>query len=159
MRIVKIIINVLTTLIIVLGGIFLILYFCGIVPYIVLSGSMEPTIKTGSLCFINKHTKYDEIKKNDIIAFKLKNKTLVTHRVVEKNDDGIVTKGDCNKEKDGNLVTKSNYVGKNIFWIPKIGYIVMAFQSFKGKIVLFTSIIILFLTGLLFGDNKQKEIK
>ena len=62
MKIIKGIINVLTTLIIVIGGIFLILYVCGIVPYVVLSGSMEPTIETGSVCFINKHTSFDSIK-------------------------------------------------------------------------------------------------
>ena len=54
MKIVKGIINVLMMLIIVNGGLFLILYAFGIVPYVVLSGSMEPTIETGSVCFINK---------------------------------------------------------------------------------------------------------
>ncbi len=68
MKIIKGIINVLTTLIIVIGGLFLILYFCGIVPYVVLSGSMEPTIETGSVCFINKNTKISSIKEKDIIA-------------------------------------------------------------------------------------------
>ena len=62
MKVIKGIINVLTTLIIIIGGIFLILYICGIVPYVVLSGSMEPTIETGSVCFINRHAKYNSIK-------------------------------------------------------------------------------------------------
>ena len=75
MKIVKGIINVFTTLIISVGGIFLILYAFGIIPYVVLSGSMEPTIKTGSLCFVNKHTDIENIKEKDIIAFKLKDGT------------------------------------------------------------------------------------
>ena len=91
MKIIKGIINVLTTLIIVIGGIFLILYACGIVPYVVLSGSMEPTIETGSICFINKHADIKKIKENDIIAFKHNNGTLVTHRAVEITDSGIQT--------------------------------------------------------------------
>ena len=157
MKIIKGIINVLTTLIIVIGGIFLILYACGIVPYVVLSGSMEPTIETGSVCFINKHASFDSIKEKDIIAFKLKDGTLVTHRVVEVNESGIKTKGDNNADIDGSTITKNNFVGKNIFWIPKVGYVVKAFQSTKGKIIMITCIVLLFVAGLLLGEDKKKK--
>jgi signal peptidase len=160
MKIVKKVINVLTTLIIVIGGIFLLLYAFGIVPYVVLSGSMEPTIDTGSLCFINKHADIENIKKDDIIAFKLRDGTLVTHRAVEITDEGITTKGDNNNDVDSNIVKKENFVGKNLFWIPKVGYLVKAFQSTSGKIIIITSIVLLFAAGFLFGeDNKKKEIK
>ena len=157
MKIIKKIINVLTTLIIVVGGIFLVLYLFGIVPYVILSGSMEPTIKTGSLCFINKKVDVQEIKKKDVIAFKLDDGTLVTHRVDKINKDGIITKGDNNKRVDDGVVTANNYVGKNIFWIPKVGYIVMAFQSTRGKIVLITCVVLLFVVGMLFGDDTKKK--
>lgn len=157
MKIIKEIINVLTTLIIVLGGIFLILYICGIVPYVVLSGSMEPTIETGSLCFINKHEKINDIKEKDIIAFKMKDGTLVTHRAIKINENGIKTKGDNNKEADSSLVTSNNFVGKNIFWIPKLGYGVMAFQSTSGKIVIITCVVILLILGTFFDKKHIKE--
>lgn len=157
MKIIKKIINVLTTLIIVVGGIFLVLYLFGIVPYVILSGSMEPTIKTGSLCFINKQVDVQEIKKKDVIAFKLDDGTLVTHRVDKINKDGIITKGDNNKRVDDGVVTANNYVGKNIFWIPKVGYVVMAFQSTRGKIVLITCVVLLFVVGMLFGDDTKKK--
>ncbi|MBQ3298335.1 MAG: signal peptidase I [Bacilli bacterium] len=157
MKIIKKIINVLTTLIIVVGGIFLVLYLFGIVPYVILSGSMEPTIKTGSLCFINKKVDVQEIKKKDVIAFKLDDGTLVTHRVDKINKDGIITKGDNNKRVDDGVVTANNYVGKNIFWIPKVGYVVMAFQSTRGKIVLITCVVLLFVVGMLFGDDTKKK--
>jgi len=158
MKIIKGLINVLTTLIIVVGVIFIGLYICGITPYVVLSGSMEPTIKTGSLCFINKHAKYEQIKEKDIIAFK-SNGTLVTHRVDEINDDGFVTKGDNNDNQDGSLVTKDNFVGKNIFWIPKAGFVIKLIQSTKGKIIFGTCVVLLLVTGLLFGDDKKKASK
>ena len=77
MNIIKTIINVISTLIIVVGGMFLGLYILGFKPYVVLSGSMEPTIKTGSLCIINQNVKYNEIKEKDIIAFRFNNGTLV----------------------------------------------------------------------------------
>lgn len=158
MKIIKGLINVLTTLIIVVGVIFIGLYICGITPYVVLSGSMEPTIKTGSLCFINKHAKYEQIKEKDIIAFK-SNGTLVTHRVDEINDDGFVTKGDNNDNQDGSLVTKDNFVGKNIFWIPKAGFVIKLIQSTKGKIIFGTCVVLLLVIGLLFGDDKKKVSK
>lgn len=156
MKIIKGIINVLTTLIIVIGGIFLILYACGIVPYVVLSGSMEPTIETGSICFINKHTDINSIKENDIIAFKLNNGTLVTHRAVEITKEGIKTKGDNNKDIDGNIVGKEEFVGENLFWIPKVGYVVRKLQSPKGIIMLITCVVLLFVSGLLFGEDDKK---
>ena len=134
MKIVKKIINVFATLIIVFGGIFLLLFLFNIKPYVVLSGSMEPTIKTGSICFINRNVKYDSIEVGDIIAYKLNNGTLVTHRVVSKNPNGLNTKGDNNKDVDGLITTKNNYVGKNAFWIPVIGYVFKAFQTTNGKI-------------------------
>ncbi len=159
MNIIKKIINVVTTLIIGIGGIFLILYVCGIVPYVVLSGSMEPTIETGSLCFINKYADIEDIKEKDIIAFKMNNGTLVTHRVVEITDSGIVTKGDNNEDADSNKVKKENFVGKNLFWIPKVGYMVKVFQSTRGRIITITIVILLLASGLLFGEDKKKKIE
>ena len=155
MKIIKRIINVLSTLIIVVGVIFLGLYIFGITPYVVLSGSMEPTIKTGSLSFINKHVKYENIKNKDIIAFRLSDKTLVTHRVINVTAEGLETQGDANNIKDSMITTKDNYVGKNVFWIPKVGYVIKAFQSTKGKIIFITLIILLFLSGILLGEDKK----
>jgi len=158
MKIIKKLINVLTTLIIIFGCFFLILYVCGIIPYVVLSGSMEPTIETGSLCFINKHTNINSIKEKDIIAFKLKDGTLVTHRAVKVTNKDITTKGDNNKNADSNKVTTENYIGKNIFWIPKIGYVVKVLQSPKGIIIMITVVVLLLVSGFLFGEDKKKEI-
>ena len=88
----------------------------------------------------------------------MKNGTLVTHRVVEVTDSGLTTKGDNNEDIDGSITTKDNYVGKNIIWIPKIGYAIKAFQSTKGKIIIITCIVLLFVSGLLFGEDKKKKV-
>ena len=157
MKIIKGIINVLTTLIICIGSLFIILYIFGIVPYVVLSGSMEPTIGTGSVCFINKNTNIESIKEKDVIAFKLRDGTLVTHRAIKVDNSGIITKGDNNKYADSNAVNKENFVGKNIFWIPKVGYVVKVLQTTKGKIIAGTIIVLLLVSGFLFGEDKNKE--
>ena len=157
MKIIKGIINVLTTLIICVGSLFIILYIFGIVPYVVLSGSMEPTIGTGSVCFINKNTNIESIKEKDVIAFKLRDGTLVTHRAIKVDNSGIITKGDNNKYADSNAVNKENFVGKNIFWIPKVGYVVKVLQTTKGKIIAGTIIVLLLVSGFLFGEDKNKK--
>ncbi len=127
----------------------------------VLSGSMEPKIETGSLCFINKKVKYEDIKENDIIAFKLSDKSLVTHRVVEITDEGFVTKGDANDVNDGAKVTRNNYVGKTVMNFAKVGYFISLFQSRNGQIITITIVIIMFVVAFLFGekDNKKKNNK
>ena len=135
------------------------MYAYGIVPYVVLSGSMEPRIQTGSLSFININTPYEKIINYDIIAYRLENKTLVTHRVVNKTKDGLETQGDNNNLKDGIITTKENYVGKNIFWIPKVGFALRALQTARGKVILGTIIVFLLVSGIVLGDQKEEEQK
>ena len=126
MKLLKKIINVILTLIIVIAIIIILLLLIGIKSYVALSGSMEPAIETGSLCFVNIKTKYEDIKEQDVIAYKMDDDIVVIHRVVEVNDKQLITKGDVNDYVDSIVVTKDNYIGKNIFNIPKIGYIVRA---------------------------------
>lgn len=92
-------------------------------PRIVLSGSMEPKIHTGSICFINKKVPYDKIKTGDIIAFKAGKNTMVTHRVISVTNAGFETKGDANKVSDGISTNKTNYRGKTILSIPYAGLV------------------------------------
>ena len=156
-NVIKAVINALMTLVIIIGLICIILYFLGIVPFVVESGSMEPTIQTGSISFINQKTKYEDIKENDIIAFKLPVGTRVTHRVIKISDEGFVTKGDNNDVQDELITTQSNFIGKNIFSIPRLGFVIKLMQTPRGKIVAITIIFIIFLSGILMDDNEKKK--
>lgn len=123
--------------------------------YIILSGSMEPELKIEDVVIVYK---YIDIKEQDIITFK-SNNVLTTHRVIEiKESDGskkYITKGDNNNVKDSEEITKEQIVGKVIYTIPKIGYIVLFIQSPYGIIML----IILFLLINIIQQRKQnKEI-
>lgn len=159
LKILKFIMNSIMTIIIVIGIIFIVMYVAGIEPYVVESGSMSPSIETGSLSFINKRAGYDTVKENDIIAFTAPTGVKVTHRAVVVSKSGITTKGDANIKADSNPVTKNNYIGKNIFSIPKVGYAVKLLQSTTGKIICGTIIIILFIAGFLIGDKPKKKDK
>ncbi len=126
----------------------------GIRPFIVLSGSMETGIKTGSIVYINTNISSYEIVKDDIIGFRLNNQT-VTHRVVEvnKEDQSFITKGDANDERDAVPVTFTNYLGKTIFTIPFIGKIIMFFKSGIGLYLLVALILLNVLLVILEKDK------
>lgn len=96
--------------------------------YVVLSGSMEPAIMTGSLCFIDSGIGLEEIKAGDTAAFGRADGSLVVHRVIREEDGKYVTKGDANPAEDFAVVTEENYLGKAIGSIPYLGYAVVFLQ-------------------------------
>ena len=156
-HVIKVLINTLMTLVLIVGIVFITLYFIGIQPFVVETGSMQPTIETGSLCFINKNIKYQEIKENDIIAFKALSGDKVTHRAISITSEGIETKGDSNENSDGISTKEDNYLGKNIFSIPKAGYAVKFIQTTRGRIILITIIIAVLVAGFFGNSNKSKK--
>lgn len=156
-KITKAILNAIFTVIIVVGIIFIALFCFGIQPYVVETGSMSPTMKADSLCFINKRANYDDMREGDIIAFKLESGSFATHRIKSITGEGFETKGDANSAPDVNLVTKESFIGKNVFSIPKIGVIVKVMQTLSGKIVLGTIVVVLFLAGILIGEPSKKR--
>ncbi len=157
-NILKKIIDILLTLVIILGIVFVFLYVIKIEPYVVLSGSMEPKLHVGSLSFINKNVKLEDIKEGDIVAYK-SDKILVAHRVKSVEQNGLITKGDANENDDGLSVTKLNYIGKNVFNIPLVGYGVKFIQTPKGKIVSATLVVCLIVSAFIFDDSEEKKEK
>lgn len=111
----------------------LLLQLCGLKFYIVMSGSMEPAIHTGSMCVVNTQKKYQDIVEGEVIAFYNMQKVAVTHRAIRITDRGIETKGDNNQVSDGITVTEDNYIGETVFHIPKIGYLLYFVQKKSWK--------------------------
>ena len=157
LKVIKGFLNTLMTMILIIGITFIVLYLIGFEPYVVESGSMEPTISTGSLSFINKHVKYENIKEYDVIAFSIPSGNKVTHRVIALTDMGFETKGDNNENSDGISTTKDNFIGKNVFSIPKAGYLIKLIQTTRGKIILGTIILVILIAGLTMDDKKKEE--
>ena len=93
---------------------------------IVQSGSMEPAIKTGALVVIKPS---DEYRVDDVIMFGEDTKTKVptTHRIVaDEVRSGVfyyTTKGDANEDPDPQQVKQSEVIGKVLFSIPYLGYV------------------------------------
>lgn len=96
------------------------IFFFSIKPVVIVSGSMEPGIPTGSLAFIDQRDQ--TAAPGDIIAYTIGDTTVV-HRVIEENDDGTyITKGDSNDTADPAPVARKQVQGKEVFCIPKLGY-------------------------------------
>lgn len=115
-----------------LGGVRLI----GLTPYAVLSGSMEPTYRVGSMIYV-KAVDPDKLQVGDPVTFYLSADTVATHRIVEvlTGEDGSLrfrTQGDANEHTDGSPVGQENVIGKPLFTIPVLGYVAAFLQSTPG---------------------------
>ena len=101
--------------------------FFGIQRYLVVSGSMEPSLYAGDIVFVNTNVDFEDVEIGDVIIFKHRDMNIV-HRVIEATTiDGqkyLKTKGDANKVDDGFVATEENYCGTVLFHIDKIGYAV-----------------------------------
>ena len=108
----------------------------------VVSGSMEPTIPTGSLCLVNIRRPYAQIEEGDVIVYVRKSDGLrIIHRVVAVSDAGLVTRGDANSIDDGLSTTAENYYGTSLFHIPVLGKLAMKAKTPVGLAVIGAALI------------------
>ena len=80
------------------------------------SNSMSPEFRKDDIIVIKKEKEYEV---GDIITFKTKDGNLITHRIIEKNENEFITKGDNNNTKDEEKITSSCIQGKVIFVFKK----------------------------------------
>lgn len=124
----------------------------------VLTGSMEPEIPVGSLVIIQP-TAYEDINIGDDITFvRDQNLTLVTHRVIEKDDKTwfITTQGIANNIADA-PTNYLNVVGKVVFHIPYAGYFVIWISTKKGKIICEIIIVAVVAFSILISKPDEKK--
>lgn len=107
--------------------------------YVVTSGSMAPSIPTGSVIWVSDINP-SMIEEGDVITFSQGSGNTVTHRVVNKTMEGgqigFKTKGDANSEPDPGTVNESQLEGKVSFSIPYLGYISEWMSSSFGLLAL-----------------------
>lgn len=136
--------------------------FFGYKSFVIVSGSMEPTIMTGDAILV-KEVSENEIKINDIISFSQEG-TIVTHRITEMIEENGVkkykTKGDNNNAEDKEKITYEKIEGKYQFKIRQFGVIV---EILKNKITLIllilTIIFIYYYRGRIENRKKLRKEK
>lgn len=111
-------------------GILLIAGIAGLLPvkiFNVISGSMEPTIPTGSLV-MSYELQPSEIIVGDVIMFNPRETSMVMHRVVEITETDLgrefITRGDANNTNDPVPIYPQEIAGKVFFFIPNVGYVI-----------------------------------
>jgi len=123
----------------------------------VISGSMEPDIKMGSVAVVKPVADY---KIGDVITFGpvSKTKAPTSHRIYDiKVVDGkpvYITKGDANNAPDAREVFQKDIIGKVLFSVPYLGYVV----NFAQKPIGF-SLIIIVPAAIIIIDEIKKIIK
>lgn len=121
---------------------------------IVVTGSMEPTIHIKELIVIKEENDYNI---NDIVTYRDSENNLVTHRIVEKNQNKIVTRGDNNTRDDLETSIK-NVEGKVIFHSIVLGELFLYWLK-PIVIVILAIIIINILKNLFLRKVKVNENK
>ena len=141
----------------------------GLQPYVVLSGSMEPTYHVGSLIYV-KAVDYKELKTGDPITYMVSQDTVVTHRIIEvlvdEEDPETIryfTQGDANDIPDGSSVHYKNIIGKPVFSVPYLGYVSNYIQNPPGQYVAIAAgallIMMVFLPDIFASDEKEEKKK
>ncbi|MFL6090588.1 MAG: signal peptidase I [Aeromicrobium sp.] len=126
----------------------------GLTPLIVQSGSMEPTVKTGSL-LITRDTPAAQLRVGQVVTVKRHDHTLVTHRIVQITHRGatasIELKGDANKVRDPE-VYDVRQAGRMVVAIPFAGRVAAWMSGSTG--LFFLGIYVAFLVAAVYADWK-----
>ena len=146
-KIFKIAFDIIFIFFIIILCLYFILRILGIVKiYEVKTGSMEDEIHVGDYILIIKKNNY---KVGDIVTY-TKEDYYVTHRIVEKNGNKVITKGDANNVVDEEI-SVSNIVGKVIYH----GGILYFFIDFKYIIA--GGLLCLYLLSIFFEKKNNKQ--
>ena len=116
---------------------------------VVLSGSMEPSIRVGSVLF-TRAVQPGEIRPGDVITFVAPapaggastTSRITTHRVTAvvpvrgKAGIGFKTKGDANNAPDSWTIPAASVLGRQVATIPLLGYVGAFARSRPGFLLL-----------------------
>lgn len=148
-------VNLVTAAVIAICAGLVVLRVFGLSPYIIVSGSMEPALPTGSIAFIDTWNRAGN--EGDIVAFRTgrgMQGVIVTHRIVKEHWDGLLTtKGDANAQADAGVISRDDIIGTCLFRIPRAGRLAAQLCGPRGGLV------ILWIAGLnaLAGAADQKR--
>lgn len=110
----------------------------GMRPLVVRSGSMEPTIPTGSMVLVQRVTA-TAIEVGDVVAVQRPDRTRVTHRVVDLERHGtsveLTLKGDANEDPDPAPVTVRS-ADRLVRQVPAVGRVAAWLATAPGGFVI-----------------------
>ncbi len=119
----------------------------------VATGSMEPAISQNDIIIVKEEKSYEL---NDIVTFRSDN-AYVTHRVISKSGNSLITKGDANNAKDVSI-KQEDVIGRVVKVIKQGGVWQQIFTSPTIIIMIFVTLM-LFDFAFSYRGNNNKEIK
>lgn len=119
---------------------------------VVLSGSMEPTLKVNDLVIIKEADVYAI---GDIIVYQSVS-DLIIHRIVDLADGHVWTQGDANNVMDA-PIEMSMIKGKMVVRIPAVGAIARVLKTVPGTIMMLAAAIVLL--ELSWKKEKSKDME
>ena len=117
------------------------------------TGSMSGTLEIGDVVIV-KLT--NDVEIGDIIVYKEED-YFITHRLIEKNQDTLIAKGDANNSEDS-PISINDVIGKVEFTIKNVGIWKKVFTSPSVLITLFITIV-LFGIVLIYKPKEKVEEK
>ena len=127
----------------------------------VMSGSMSGEFETGDTILIKKIKNESDLKKGDIITYKISENVLVTHRIVNitKVDEKLnyTTKGDSNNIEDEEKIQFSSIEGIYVKKLNLIGKLITFMQKPYGMVIVFVFPILLIIC--IINNEKIKQDK
>ena len=146
-KIFKIIFDIIFIVSILVLSTYFILRLLGVAEiYKVKTGSMEDGIHTGDYILIYKKNNY---KVGDIVTFK-KEGYHVTHRIIKKNGNKVITKGDANNTPDEEIKV-SSIVGKVIYHGGFLNFLI------DFKYVIASGLLGLYLLSMFFNEKEKTQ--
>ena len=115
--------------------------FFGIRPVRVLSGSMKPEIVEGDMVYIQS-CREEDVQTGDVIAFENGNGQMVLHRVIRREEEGFITKGDANDREDFQPVSAEDLIGILAVRFPKGSWLYEMMSSKRmGRVLLLSGLV------------------
>lgn len=124
----------------------------GYTMFVVKSGSMEPTISTDDIILVK--IQQNDLNVNDIISYEEDN-MIITHRIIEVQQNDITTKGDNNNTQDG-LTKREKVIGKVIKIIHNVGIWKKVFKTKEVLGSLAITIILLIISITIKTEGEKK---
>lgn len=118
--------------------------YCNIFGYTIFqvaTGSMSGTIEIEDIVIVKLDN--NNINTEDIITFK-ENDNFITHRVIRKEGDTFITKGDANTNEDS-PIQKQDIIGKVVFTIKNVTVWKKVFSDSKVVISLAITLVLFIL--------------
>lgn len=119
------------------------------------SGSMEPELKVGDIIFVDIIDSNEKLNKEEIITYTDEEK-IVTHRIVEMDENSIITKGDANNTND-NPIERKHVIGKVVKVISNVSIWSQVLKTKEVYTMIIITIVLFVITFSINTDNEENS--